>query len=224
MHARAEHLRALIRSAKSALDSFDDDLVFAGSAVMGLYGLRAAGPQLRTTKDVDCITTVSAVQHTLRLGKLVAAGALTPDREMLCRYRSPTDDFMVDVLDGSGITTGGTNRWFAPAVEHAEWWDAGEGVRVRAITPPYFVLTKLVSLQDPKRTDGHALYHHDLDDIVTVLMEVSTFRDTARPLLPDLRREVASLCAIAQDLEPASIIDACQADESAKALLEWLGF
>ena len=191
---------------------------------MGLYMLRPAGPPLRTTKDVDCITTVSQAQHASKLGKLVAAGTLTPEREVLCRYRSTTEDFMVDVLDRSGTSTGGNNRWFGPAVEHAEWWDAGDGIRVRAITPPYFVLTKLVSLQDPIRTDGPALYHHDLDDIVTVLSEVADFREAARPLLAELREEVRMLCVVAKDLEPDRIIDACHAQDSVKPLLELLGF
>lgn len=224
MHARAEHLRKLIRGAKAALESFEDDLVFAGSDVMGLYVLRPAGPALRTTKDVDCITTVPGAQHAIKLGKLVMACTLTPERDVLCRYRSSTGDFIVDVLDLSGTTTGGNNRWFGPAVDQAGWWDAGGGIRVRAITPPYFVLTKLVSLQDGRRTEGHALYHHDLIDIVTVLTEVADFQVMALPLLADLRREVETLCGIAKDLEPDLIVDACHAEASVKPLLEWLGF
>jgi predicted nucleotidyltransferase len=86
-----------------------------------------------------------------------------------CRYRILGGSVEVDVLAPEGFNVGGVNPWFARAVERARRYDIGDGRSVSAVTPPYFLATKLVAFED-RGPDAQS--SKDAEDIVTLLVEV----------------------------------------------------
>jgi predicted nucleotidyltransferase len=169
MLLRGEDQRAAIRA---VLDAFGDDalgFVFVGGCTLGLYA-RATGAPLRATKDVDCISTVSPwVLQEKKLANMCSEGRLVPDAHLQCRYRIKGTDVDVDILFPDGFNVGGVNPWFARAACAAGPYDAGGGRTVRAVTPPYFLATKLVAFED-RGPDAQS--SKDAEDIVALAVEI----------------------------------------------------
>jgi hypothetical protein len=154
------------------LDAFGADarhFVFIGGCTLGLYA-RPNGAPLRATKDVDCISTlVPWVLQEKILGDMCSRGVLSPDADLQCRYRIRGTELDVDVLSPAGFNVGGVNSWFERAAQRARAYDAGEGRSVMAVTPPYFLTTKLVAFED-RGPDAQS--SKDAEDIVALLVEV----------------------------------------------------
>jgi predicted nucleotidyltransferase len=190
MSLRGEAQRAAIRC---VLDAFGDDVrefVFVGGCTLGLYA-RPTGAPLRATKDVDCISTlVPWVLQEKRLADMCSRGVLRPDAQVQCRYRIRGTDVDVDVLSPDGFNVGGVNPWFARAAQSARPYDAGNGRTVMAVTPPYFLATKLVAFEG-RGPDAQS--SKDAEDIVTLAVEVDTL--VAEVDAEGLRADVAGLWA-----------------------------
>lgn len=172
----AAHLRA-IQAVLAALGAHADHLVFVGGCVLGLYARPSGGP-LRMTEDVDCISAL--VPWSLQakiLADLCQAGVLIPDEAFTCRYKIPGQGVVVDVLSPEGFNVGGVNPWFARAVERAGKYPIGGGQLVRAVTPPYFLATKLVAFES-RGPDAQS--SKDAEDLVALAVEVSTLLDDVR--------------------------------------------
>jgi predicted nucleotidyltransferase len=188
MSLRGEAHRAAIRS---VLDAFGQDslpFVFVGGCTLGLYA-RSTGAPLRATKDVDCISTLSPwVLQEKKLADMCSRGVLSPDAEMQCRYRIRGTDIDVDVLSPEGFNVGGVNPWFARAAEAARPFDVGAARTVMAVTPPYFLATKLVAFED-RGPDAQS--SKDVEDIVTLAVEVDAL--VAQIDAEGMRADIAEL-------------------------------
>ncbi len=153
-----------------AFGEMSNNFVVVGSCALALYA--SDGSALSATKDIDCISLLDLVHQLRFLGKLSETdGPLSPDPTMGCRYEIKKAGVFVDVMDLDGATVGGTNRWFKEAVRHARRYQVDESVSVSAITPPYFLLTKLVAAQDLTRNDW-ILASRDVGDVVALVADV----------------------------------------------------
>ena len=61
---------------------------------------------------------------------------------------------------------GFSNRWYGPAIEHAQRVEVG-GLTIRVVTAPYFLATKLEAFDGRGEEDYRA--SHDLEDLVAIL-------------------------------------------------------
>ena len=169
MSLRGEAHRRAIRAVLAVFGEDAAHFVFVGGCALGLHA-RPTGPALRVTKDVDCISTLSPwTRQQSVLAGMCSRGVRNPDIELACRYHVVGTDVMVDVLSPDGFNVGGVNPWFARAAARAGTYDAGEGRTVKAVTPPYFLATKLVALAG--RADD-AQSSTDAEDIVSLAVEV----------------------------------------------------
>lgn len=169
---RGESQRAAIRAMVGVFSDQSDNFVVVGSCALGLYA-RADGPTISATKDVDCISLLKLMDQQSLLAKLSQSGALAPDPTVHCRYLINGTNVSVDVIDLEGATIGGgINRWMARAAETATSYDPGGSKTTRAVTPPYFLATKLVAAQGLERNDLGVLASKDIEDIVTLAAEV----------------------------------------------------
>jgi predicted nucleotidyltransferase len=202
---RGDQHRAAIRA---VLEAFGDDarhFVFIGGCALGLYA-RSEGAPLRATKDVDCISTLSPwVLQDQVLGELCARGVLSPDVDLQCRYRIRGSEVVVDVLSPEGFNVGGASPWFARAAARAGTYSAGAGRNVAAITPPYFLATKLAAFEDrgPDAQSGK-----DAEDIVALHVEVADL--VALVDAEGLRRDIHELwqrVCVKYGLRPADVPD-----------------
>jgi len=185
---RGEAQRAAIRSVLDAFGPDSSPFVFVGGCILGLYA-RPMGAPLRATKDVDCISTLTPwVLQEKKLADMCGRGVLNPDPEVQCRYRIRGTEVDVDVLSPEGFNVGGVNPWFGRAAKAARPFDAGAGRTVMAVTPPYFLATKVVAFAD-RGPDPQS--SKDVEDIVALTVEVDTL--VAQVDAEGMRSDIAEL-------------------------------
>jgi predicted nucleotidyltransferase len=158
-----------IRGAAQVLGEVRPQLVFLGGCVLGLYA-RPHGSNLRTTDDVDCVSTVVPwIRQEQLLADLCSKRVLVPDMERQHRYRVAQTGLVIDVLSPDGMNIGGGDAWLRAAADHAAEFDLGDGETIRAVTPPYFLALKLSAFID---RGADVLSSKDMEDIVFLAVEV----------------------------------------------------
>ena len=163
----ADPNRALFESVVRLLAPVLDDLVFVGGCTTGLFVTDPAAAGVRPTVDVDAIVDVATYAGYATLAERLRALGLGEDTSPgapMCRWRR--DGVVVDVMPVDERILGFSNRWYPTALATAHTLDIADH-RVRLVTPPLFVATKLEAFRGRGRGDFFA--SHDLEDIVTVI-------------------------------------------------------
>ena len=183
---RDASLAALDRVAV-ALPQLAVPCVFVGGAVVPLLLTDPAAPDVRETTDVDAVVGADTrvgfevVQERLR------AARWSPDTSPgapLCRWRTPGGD-IVDVMPPVPDVLGFANRWYPLALAHAVEHVLPSGTRVRVISSPLFILTKLEAFEQRGRGDVFA--SHDLEDIIAVFDARPGLDEEMEALPPEAR-------------------------------------
>jgi predicted nucleotidyltransferase len=71
------------------------------------------------------------------------------------------------VISPDGHNVPGSNPWLRRAADNFSLYDVGEGVKVKAVRPPYFLATKLTAFAD--RAED-VLSSKDAEDIVALVV------------------------------------------------------
>jgi hypothetical protein len=157
------------RSAKRAVAS-------SSSAAPSSPSIRSrGGADVRPTIDVDCIvdvTTLGAYYAFIARLRSLGFETCTDEDAPLCRL--VVSGIRVDVMGSADTALGPTNRWYADAIATAETHAVACGVEVLAISPIYFVATKLEAFRS--RGGGDYLESHDLEDVLTVIAGLPSLR------------------------------------------------
>lgn len=150
-------------------------VVFVGGTVTALYPLEG-GVDVRPTVDVDCVVDLSTtVEYYAFIARLRARGftECTDDGAPLCRLVYA--GVRVDIVATAATGIGPTNRWYTKAVAAPAVHRLSEGLDIRAITPIFFVATKLEAFRGRGR--GDYLASHDMEDTLTVLAGLPALRE-----------------------------------------------
>lgn len=149
-----------------------------------------AAPPIRATRDVDVITEVASVADYHRLSKQLRERGFTEDQNPeapICRWK--TNGVLLDVMPTNPDILGwGRNAWYQPALEAAEFVDLPSGKRIRMVTAPYFLATKLAAFDGRGKGDYLA---YDIEDIVAVLDGRPEVIDEVQGSSGDLRSHLA---------------------------------
>ena len=200
--------------------------MFVGGTVTALYPLEG-DVDVRPTLDVDCVVDVGSTAHYYAfIDRLLARGfrTCTDDGAPLCRL--VYQEILVDVVPATSTAIGPTNRWYQEAILHAESHAIAAGVDIQAITPLYFVATKLEAFRGRGRGDYQA--SHDLEDLLGVIAGLSDLRtriaDATSDVATAVRDELVELRARDAfiDAVPAHFDGDVSGQERADELLEWL--
>jgi hypothetical protein len=157
----------LLETAAHVLRPFLDDLVFVGGCATGLLITDPASAGIRPTTDVDAITEVSSYAAYSRLSERLRQQGLTEDTREgapICRWRY--EDLTIDVMPTDERILGFSNRWYRPAIASAEDVALGD-LRIRLVTPVYFLATKLEALHGRGHDDVSG--SPDLEDLIAVV-------------------------------------------------------
>jgi hypothetical protein len=187
------NVEMLVRAAK-ALGALKDEVVFVGGAVVDLFITDPAAPHPRFTEDVDVVVEVTTYGAWAEVGERLRALGFREDRRegaLLCRWL--IEDLVVDVMPALERVLGFTNRWYRQAKKQSEERDLPGGVRIRAVTAPLFVATKVEAFRSRGRGDFVA--SHDLEDISAVVDGRPELADEVKAAPVELRRFVASTVA-----------------------------
>lgn len=168
MHRERNPNLQILENVVKLLDLLADDMVFLGGCATGLLLTDVAAPPLRVTHDVDVITEVASLKEYHRLsGQLRKRGFKedqSPDAP-ICRWVAK--GVVLDVMPTRPEILGFGNEWYQPALGAAVTVELPSGKRIRMVTAPYFLVTKLAAFDS--RGKGDYITSHDMEDIVAVL-------------------------------------------------------
>jgi predicted nucleotidyltransferase len=184
----------LVRVAE-ALGELKDEVVFVGGAVVDLFITDPAAPRPRFTQDVDVVVEVTTYGAWAEVGERLRALGFREDRREgapLCRWL--IEDVVVDVMPALERVLGFTNRWYRQARTQSEDRDLQGGVRIRVVTAPLFVATKIEAFRSRGRGDFVA--SHDLEDIIAVVDGRPALADEVKRAPALIRRFLASTIAL----------------------------
>jgi predicted nucleotidyltransferase len=158
----------LLESAAEKLRPLLPEIVFVGGCATGLLISDPGAATVRRTYDVDVISEiVSYADYAVFSERLRALGFTEDSREgaPLCRWQH--GELVLDVMPLDASILGFSNRWYADALRTAVEVELPSGLRLKAITAPYFLGTKIEAF----RGRGHDDYFasHDLEDFITVI-------------------------------------------------------
>lgn len=168
MHRERNPNLQILEMAVEQLGPLADDMVFLGGCATGLLLTDVAAPPIRVTQDVDVITEVASLGDYHRLsGQLRKRGFKedqSPDAP-ICRWMAA--GVVLDVMPTRPEILGFGNEWYQPALDAAAAVGLPSGKRIRMVTAPYFLVTKLAAFDG--RGKGDYVMSHDMEDIVAVL-------------------------------------------------------
>jgi len=150
------------------LGPLSDSMVFLGGCATGLLLTDPAAAPIRTTVDVDVIAEVASLVDYHRLAEKLRERGFVEDQSPkapICRWRMKAA--ILDVMPTNPEIMGFGNEWYAAAFATAADVTLPSGRRIRIITAPYFLATKLGAFDD--RGGGDFLLSHDMEDIVTLI-------------------------------------------------------
>ena len=176
-----EELLARIDLVAEALEGVAPRFVFVGGALGAIYPLRV-GFTIRPTDDVDVVVDgvpqgdFHLLEARLRhAGFRNAASADAPRCRWLPPVPVPPPDFTVDIVPPFAGVEGVTNRWYPEGLLYAEERLLPSGRSIWALSPLYFVATKLEA-HASRGTSLPTEENPDVEDVVTVLVGFDDLR------------------------------------------------
>jgi hypothetical protein len=95
----------------------------------------------------------------------------------------------IDVMPTDERILGFSNRWYIPAIGSAQSVEIA-GARIRLVTAPYFIATKLQAFNGRGKNDYTG--SHDLEDVIAVIDGRLEIVDEVRQAASDVRSFIAS--------------------------------
>nr|WP_302473961.1 hypothetical protein [Legionella sp. PL877] len=150
------------------LGNLCDEVTFVGGCVTGLLITDKAAPDVRFTVDVDCIINViTRTDYYALAEKLRQKGfkELMSGNHPICRW--DCDGILVDVMPVDESVLGFSNKWYKEALACSITQDLPDAIRIKVISAPYFLATKLEAFKG--RGNQDFLLSHDLEDIISLV-------------------------------------------------------
>lgn len=150
------------------LGALAEEMVFLGGCATGLLITDAVAPPIRATKDVDVIAEVASLIEYHRLSKRLRELGFSEDQSSdapICRWQA--GGILLDVMPTHPEILGFGNEWYQPAFDAAVWRALPSGRKIRLVSAPHFLATKLAAFDG--RGQGDYMMSHDMEDIVAVL-------------------------------------------------------
>lgn len=198
------NLEMLARAAE-ALGELRDEVVFVGGAAVDLFITDPAAPRPRFTEDVDVVAEVTTHGEWARLGERLRKLGFREDQRdgaPVCRWLY--EGLVVDVMPALEHVLGFSNRWYRAAMKDFEERELPGGARVRVLTAPLFLATKIEAFGSRGRGDFVA--SHDLEDIIVVVDGRPALADEVQRASAQVRRFLGS--TIGRWLEHRDFLDA----------------
>lgn len=167
---RDDNLAALHLIA-TAIGELNDEAVYVGGAVIGLYA-EPNSDDTRPTKDVDFFLEITTPVQLEKVRETLTHRGFkqTHEDEVLCRFRY--SDIKVDVMSTQAIGWAPANIWFQEGMAHTITVAVAPTKQIRILELPYFLATKFAAFND-RGTDPRT--SHDMEDLIYVLDSNSTW-------------------------------------------------
>ena len=155
-----------IKAVSNALGVLKDKVVFVGGATVSLYPDRSFF-EARVTDDVDVIVEIINYQGRAELEEKLRSLGFAHDIEssVVCRYK--IHGIVVDIMPTDDPSIGFNSKWYPEGFQKAIDYAIDADNKVKILTAPYFIATKLEAFNDRGKRDGRT--SHDFEDIIYVL-------------------------------------------------------
>ncbi len=187
---RRHRFQAVERVIEAAelLGDLAEEVVFTGGAAVGLLITDPTVPAVRPTLDIDVIVEVASLAEYYRLQERLRGKGFMESMEdkVICRWRHGS--IILDVMPTDEKILGFANRWYAEAVRNAQELTVS-GVKLRLVTPAYFLGIKLEAFQGRGKSDF--MLSQDMEDIVAVLDGKPEIVEEVRKAKGDIRAYLA---------------------------------
>ena len=191
------HEYMVSRVARALGDDLVAETAFVGGCATALLVTdELVHTEVRFTDDVDVIVHVMGRGHWYqlerRLEDLGFRSSPIETDDPICRKRlrdGEPHELIVDFMPDEPGILDFSNRWYAEALESALEVELGDGSRVRVVTSPYFLATKL----DAYRGRGHGdlLLSQDVEDILNVVNGRDSLLEEVRESPLELQQAIA---------------------------------
>ncbi|MFU8821741.1 MAG: hypothetical protein ACNA8G_09305 [Gammaproteobacteria bacterium] len=180
----------LLEWAMDCLGPVAEDVVLVGGCATGLLITDQAAARPRVTRDVDVIAAITTLAQYHATGKRLRQQGFeedTSEEALICRWK--LGDLTLDLIPTNPDLLGFGNEWFEAAYREASQARLSSGKRLRHVTPPYFLATKLLAFDS--RGGGDFMASPDIEDLVSVLDGRPTLAGEVAAAEPGLRRFLA---------------------------------
>lgn len=160
--------RAILLLIAKALGDLCEQVIFVGGCATGLLVTIQRAQVIRPTDDVDIVTEVINAAGYHQLEAKLRNKDFVQDMSTnapICRWSY--QGIAVDVMPTDEKILGFANRWYPLAIHTAEHIALDDITKIRLISAPLFIATKLEAFE--ARGKGDMLLSHDLEDIITVI-------------------------------------------------------
>jgi hypothetical protein len=185
-----ENLR-MLELAAERLGDLLHEVVFLGGVTVELWITDEAAPEFRPTADVDVIAEITTMLDFYRFqDRLLEIGFVhDATSRVICRFRYPNTELVLDVMPTEPSILGFENRWQGAAFRHAEEIGLPSGQTIEVIQPPFLVATKLEAFRSRGRQDFFA--SRDFADVVALIDGREEIEREIGSASGELRRYVA---------------------------------
>lgn len=155
-----------IKAVANALESLKEKVVFVGGATISLYPDQPTS-EVRPTDDVDVIIEILNYGNRAELEEKLRSIGFSHDIEsgVICRYRIL--GIIVDIIPTNDPSIGFSNIWYTEGFKNAVDFQIDDQCKVKILSAPYFIATKLEAHKDRGQNDGRT--SQDFEDIIYIL-------------------------------------------------------
>lgn len=158
----------MIKVVAQRIGDLREAFVFLGGASTCLLVTDPAAPDIRPTLDVDIIVEVTSrlEYHKLEesLHQLGFKQGTEPD-DPICRW--VVEGVKVGIMPTDEGILGFSNKWYSQAIEDSNEVEIEANLKIRMVTAPYFLATKIEAFYGRGKKDF--LASHDMEDIITLI-------------------------------------------------------
>lgn len=181
----------LLEQATTALGDLLDRVVFVGGATITLWITDPNAPPPRPTKDVDVVVEVVTRSAFHDFEAQLRRKGFTEDQQsrVICRWNHKPSALILDAMPADASILGFANRWQRAALPFAVERTLPSGAKLRAVSPPYLLATKIEAFHGRGRNDF--LASADFEDIIALLDGREELAEEVRQADDELRAYVA---------------------------------
>lgn len=167
-----------------ALGALSRDFMFVGGIVTSLLINDELAPEVRETKDVDCVVDVVSFVEYKKIEKMLQNKGFKQhiNEKVICRWR--LGDLILDIIPTNEKIIGFSNPWYKEAMKNTIKFELDNNKTIDSINAPYFIATKFAAFNERGR--GDIYLSHDLEDIISII-------DGRESLFEELNREESKL-------------------------------
>lgn len=172
-----------IKTVANALADLNDECIYVGGAVTGLYADDPLAPKIRPTKDIDIVLEITSLLELEQLRQKLAERNIrfAQEKNVVCRFKY--EHILIDVMATKEVGWAPANPWFKGGLDNAEIHHLDD-VKIKIMPIAYFLASKFSAFRgrgkDPRTS-------RDFEDIVYVLDNRTTLVEDFLEVVGDVK-------------------------------------